>query len=367
MLAIGLVFLGRATARGYCRRQIAYLQNTIIVGAGDVGQLLARKYLAHPEYGINLVGFVDAHPKMLGPGLDHLAVLGTVSDLQNLIRAFDIERVLVAFSNESHTETLAMLRELRKLDVQVDIVPRLFEEVGPSLSVHTVEGFPILSLTRTHLSRSSALLKRSVDVTLSSVALLVLAPLFLAIAIAIKLDSRGPILYRHDRIGRGGRKIDVLKFRTMFIEYCRGARYAGSAADRAFEELLGDSARREEFERSYKLTSDPRVTRVGAFLRRTSLDELPQLVNVLRGELSLVGPRPLVAEEVERYYGGEAETLLSVKPGITGYWQVNGRSELAYVDRVRLDLAYIANWSLELDFRIIVKTFHVIFGRRGAF
>jgi exopolysaccharide biosynthesis polyprenyl glycosylphosphotransferase len=363
--AIALISAGRAGARALARRSVAYLQNTIIVGAGDVGQLIAKKLLQHPEYGINLVGFVDAEPKERRDDLEHLALLGDTGRLPAIIRLFGIERVIVAFSNESHQETLRMVRLLRDMDMQVDVVPRLFETVGPNVGWHMLEGLPLVSVPRLRLSRSSALVKRTADVVLASCALVVLLPVLLAVAVAVRLDSAGPVLYKHERVGRGGRAIRVTKFRTMFLRACRGQRYGGANAETMFADLLADPARANEFRQTYKLADDPRVTRVGRILRKTSLDELPQLLNVLTGELSLVGPRAITADELSRY-GDRVDSLLGFRPGVTGYWQVNGRSRLSYEDRVRLDLSYITSWSLRLDAQILARTLRVLIAGRGA-
>jgi exopolysaccharide biosynthesis polyprenyl glycosylphosphotransferase len=358
-LAIGLVSLGRATARAYCRRRINYVQNTVIVGAGDVGQLIANKVLQHPEYGMNLVGFVDDNPKERRGDLQYLALLGGSDRLRAIVRLFDVERVIFAFSNDSHQETLDLLLSLRDLDVQVDIVPRLFEFVGPNVGFHMIEGLPLIGLPPLHLSWSSKLLKRLLDISLSALLLALASPALVAIAVAVKLDSRGPVLYRHRRLGLHGKPIDVIKFRTMRLDACRGQRYGGDAAERQFAALLGDTERAAEFHASYKLADDPRVTRMGRIARRLSLDELPQLLNVLKGDLSMVGPRPITQEEIGRY-GDFAESLLGIRPGVTGYWQINGRSRLAYEDRIRLDLSYIRSWSLGLDLTILAKTFRTI-------
>jgi lipopolysaccharide/colanic/teichoic acid biosynthesis glycosyltransferase len=161
--------------------------------------------------------------------------------------------------------------------------------------------------------------------------------------------------------------VGVFKFRTMYQEFCRGPGYGGDRAEAAFAALMADPALREEFETNFKLERDPRVTKVGAFLRKTSIDELPQLLNVLRGELSLVGPRPVTEEELPRY-GGESTTLLDVKPGLTGFWQISGRSATSYDERVRLDLAYVTGWSIKSDIAILVKSFQKVFlHRQGAF
>ncbi len=342
-----------------------YLQNAVIVGAGDVGQLIATKFLQHPEYGINLVGFVDSQPKDRRDDLEQLTILGGPEKLAAIVRLFDIERVIIAFSNEAHEQTLDLVRSLKDLDVQIDIVPRLFEIVGPRVGIHTIEGLPLVGIPPVGLSRSSKLLKRTLDVIVATVTLLVLSPVMLVIAIAVKLDSPGPVLYRHRRVGYRGVPFDVLKLRTMKLEACRGDRYGGAAAEAAFAELMSDPEQAGEFDRTYKLRTDPRVTRVGRLLRKTSLDELPQLLNVFLGQLSLVGPRPVTADELVRY-GEWAQQLLDIKPGVTGYWQINGRSQLSYEDRVRLDLAYATGWSLGLDLLILGKTIRVLATRHGA-
>jgi exopolysaccharide biosynthesis polyprenyl glycosylphosphotransferase len=363
--AIVLVSVGRATARAYCRRQINYLQNTIIVGAGEVGQVIARKLLNHPEYGINLVGFVDRQPKDRREDLDHLTLMGTPERLPALVRLFDIERVIIAFSGDPHEQTLDLIRSMKDLDVQIDIVPRLFELVGPNVGFHMIEGLPLIGLPPLHLSRSSRLLKRVLDIVLSAIGLVLAAPILVAAAAAVKVDSRGPIFYRHRRLGLGGKPIDVIKFRTMRLDACRGERYGGEGAEHQFAALLADSVRAAEFTASYKFEGDPRVTRIGGILRKFSIDELPQLLNVLKGDLSLVGPRPITQDEIGRY-AEFADSLLNIRPGVTGYWQINGRSSLSYEDRVRLDLSYIRSWSLGLDLTILGKTLRVLVSRNGA-
>ncbi|HEY3946101.1 MAG TPA: sugar transferase [Solirubrobacteraceae bacterium] len=364
--AIVFVSLCRSVARAFARRHIAYLQNAVIVGAGDTGQLVARKLLQHPEYGINVVGFVDSEPKERDESLAHIAVLGDTSKLRALISLFDIERVIIAFSRESHGTTLDVIRDLRDLNVQIDILPRLFEVVGPNAGMHMVEGLPLVGLPPLRLARSSAMLKRALDLLLSAAALLVLSPLLLAITLAIKLDSPGPALYRHERVGRNGRKIAVLKFRTMRREACRGARYGGGAAEAIFKELMSEPSLASEFQGSQKFADDPRVTRLGRLLRRTSLDELPQLLNVVRSDLSLVGPRAITNDELGRY-GENVGDLLRVRPGVTGYWQINGRSRLSYEDRVRLDLSYLTSWSLRLDLVILAKTLRTLVASGDAY
>jgi exopolysaccharide biosynthesis polyprenyl glycosylphosphotransferase len=333
------------------------------VGAGDVGQLLARKLLDHPEYGINLVGFLDADPLELADDLEHVRVLGSPERLPAIIRLLDVERVLIAFSSASHEKTLAVIRKLKDLDVQIDIVPRLFEITGPNVGIHVVGGLPLMGLPALHLSTSSLAIKRMFDLIVSGLGLIALAPFFAYIAVRVKLDSRGPVFYRHERVGPRGRVIRVFKFRTM----CAGGEGdADKNGEEMLADLLADPRRRAEFAATQKFENDPRVTRYGRSLRRRTNDELPQLINVFFGQLSLVGPRPVTAEELWRY-GENSEALLNVRPGITGYWQVNGRSHLSYEERVRLDMAYVFSWSLRLDLMILSKTLRTVVAARGAY
>ena len=226
--------------------------------------------------------------------------------------------------------------------------------------------------------------KRALDVAVATLGLVALAPLMALIALAIKLDSEGPVLYWNERIGQGGRRFGLCKFRTMRREACRGERYGAQRAEELFREMLREPARREEFERTHKLRGDPRVTRLGALLRRTSLDELPQLWNVMVGQLSIVGPRPVMSYEMrklERIAGSElgrggetgAEARLHgywetqwLRPGITGYWQVTARGSVGYEERVRMDLLYTTRWSLRLDLLIVLRTLGALRGR-GAY
>jgi exopolysaccharide biosynthesis polyprenyl glycosylphosphotransferase len=354
-MALTLVPTSRTVLRGIARRRAWFPQNAIIVGAGDVGQLVARKILQRPSHGVNLVGFVDAEPRLPADGLEHVPRLGPPERLPELIEPLDVDRVIVAFSRATHDETVALIRSVKDYDVQVEIVPRLFEGLGTRVGVHALKGLSLVSLPPLRRSAAALTAKRTMDIFLSSAALVVLSPLLAYLALRIKRNSKGPALYRQERVGQGGEPFRVYKFRTMHLEYCRGQDYGGEGAEAAFARLMENAAAKIEFEDSYKLSADPRITRFGRMLRRTSLDELPQLLNVLRGDLSLVGPRPITVEELPRY-GGGARTLLQVRPGLTGWWQINGRSQVSYPERVRLDLSYVAGWSLRGDVMILAKT-----------
>ena len=363
-LAITLVVAARVAARAYARRRHGDLQNTVVVGAGETGSLLAGKLGDRPEYGVRVLGFVEAEDGADVRGRD--GYLGSIDRLPQIVRERGVDRVLIAFPNTSREDTARVVRRLRDLGVQVDMVPRFYDFVTPSATIHTVEGLPLVSLSPVRFDGMSLALKRVVDVVCATLGLVALAPVFAWIALRIRLDSPGPVFYRHTRVGRDGRSFRLLKFRTMHVASSAGSEHAdGDAADE-LGRLLEDPALRAEFERTHKLREDPRVTRFGRLLRRTSLDELPQLVNVLLGDMSLVGPRPVTADELARY-GEDADTLLTLRPGVTGYWQVNGRSRTDYGERVRLDLAYVRGWSLELDFLILGKTAWVLLTGHGAY
>jgi len=356
-LAIVLVGMGRALARVAARRHQWYVQNTVIVGAGDVGQMIARKVLQHPDYGINLVGFVDPAPKERQEGLGDLCLVDSPAGLSEFVREQSIDRVIVAFSNESHEATLDLIRTLTGLGVCIDIVPRLFPLMGQSVGVHGIEGLPLIALPRGRMPRSTLLIKRAMDIVVSLVGLIVLAPLGAIIAIKIKLDSPGPVFFRQLRMGAGESTFEILKFRTM-----------DSNADERKHEVapLNKHARDSDDPRMFKVPDDPRVTSFGRFLRRYSLDELPQLINVLRGEMSLVGPRPLILDE-DRHVTDWRRRRLFVKPGMTGIWQVLGRDDISLEEMVELDLRYIAGWSLLNDFRLLLRTLPAIVRVRSAY
>jgi len=348
--AIVLISSGRTLGRAICRRRITYLQNTVIVGAGDVGQLVARKLLQHSEYGINLVGFLDDQPKERRDDLENLALLGSTDRLPAIVRLFDIERVIVAFSNDDHKQVLDLIRSTNDLDVQIDIIPRLFEIISPGVGIHTVEGLPMIGLPPLRLSRSSKLVKRICDLLIAGAGLTLLAPFFLVIAYLIKADSVGPVFFRQVRMGAREHTFRIYKFRTMTVD----------AEERKHEvahmnrHLLngGDP-------RMFKIAGDPRVTKVGRTLRRYSLDELPQLINVLKGEMSLVGPRPLILDE-DSHVDEWARKRLDLKPGVTGLWQVLGRNEIPFGVMVALDYLYVTNWSLPNDLRLLLQTIPII-------
>lgn len=349
LLAICTIPLARMLVREACKRSRAYEQNTVIVGAGDIGQLIGRKLIMHPEYGANVVGFVDRQPRIRRPDLpEHLPILGGPERLPEIVERLDIERIVIAFSNESVPALLALLRELRPLGVQIDLVPWLFELVGPRVSVHSVEGLTLLGLPPVRQSGMSLTVKRGIDIVGASLGLVVLAPLIACIAWRIRRDSPGPALFRQTRLGGGMKEFTSLKFRTMKVD---------TDAEEHREYIRRTISDTTEAGGSglYKLDREDAVTRLGRWLRKTSLDELPQLINVLRGEMSLVGPRPCIPYETEHFAQHHFERFL-MPQGLTGLWQITARANSTFGEALDMDVAYVRGWSLGLDLRLLLRT-----------
>jgi exopolysaccharide biosynthesis polyprenyl glycosylphosphotransferase len=358
VLAVLLITAGRACARASARRSADYLQNTIVVGAGDVGQLVARKLMQHREYGIRLLGLVDASPRPIRTDLGDAQVIGTPDEISRIVRELGVERVVVAFSGDSHERMLPLVQELKRLNVQVDIVPRLFEVIGPHVRVHTVESLPLLGLPAAKRFPASQHLKRGADVVCASVALAALAPLFAWIAWRIKRDSDGPVFFRQTRLGQATREFTVLKFRTMRTD-------VDQTVHRDYIRQTMSAAAAPNENGLYKLDRSDAVTPFGSFLRRTSLDELPQFINVLRGEMSLVGPRPCLPYETEGFAPHHFERF-DVPQGITGLWQVTARAHATFGEALDMDVQYARNWSLGLDLWLLLRTPIHVLRRRGT-
>ena len=347
--ALVLVPVIRGSIRSWVFPRLMTPRRTLIVGSGDDALLVYRKIMAHPEYGIEIVGFLDGDSEEPLPA----PMLGSPEEVARVIDEYEIDRVLLASSVGSHEETLDLVRTVRRPDVHVSIVPRYFEIFTSHATLDDVEGMPVVTLPPMRLGRSSRLLKRTVDIVVAGTALLLLSPLLAAVALAIRLDSKGSPLYRQPRRGRLGSTFEIVKFRSMDV----GA-----------EQRRADVLHMNEVDGPlFKIKgTDPRVTRVGAFIRRTSIDELPQLWNVLKGEMSLVGPRPFVVYEADKITGW-ASRRLDMTPGITGLWQVLGRNDIPFEEMTKLDYVYVTNWSLWWDLKILCQTIPVVLGRRGAY
>lgn len=355
LAAITAVVAGRSAARAFFHRRPAYRQRAVILGAGDTGRLVARKLRQHAEYGVDVIGFVDERTDGHDGGVE---MIGTPTELPELVRRLDIERVIVAFGNQSQEETLATIRSLNQLDVYVDLVPRLFEIVGPSGRIHSIEGLPLIDLPPVRLSRSTRLVKRTIDIVGALVGLVLTAPIFLVVPILIRRESPGPALFRQTRLGEHMRPFTVLKFRTMRLG-------ADEERHREFIRATMDAAASPQENGLYKLDRADEITRIGAFLRRTSLDELPQLLNILRGDMSLVGPRPCIPYETQFFEPRHFERFL-VPAGLTGLWQVTARAHSTFGEALDMDVAYARGWSIGLDLTLALRTVRQIFARKGT-
>jgi exopolysaccharide biosynthesis polyprenyl glycosylphosphotransferase len=347
-LAIGCVTTARSVTRAVFHRSAAYVQNTVILGAGEVGQRVARKLMQHREYGINLLGFVDASPRRLRPGLD-VPVLGPPERLLEIVRERGVDRVVVAFSLAPTADLIEAVTAVRAAGVQVDIVPRLFEALGPHVKMHTVEGVPMIALPTAKRFPFSRSLKRAADVVIAALAGIVVLPFIPYAAWRIKRESPGPVLFRQTRVGRGKREFTVFKFRTMRTDTDPAVHQAYIARAMADPDSSGGA------DGLFKLDQADAITPFGRFLRDTSLDELPQLLNVLRGEMSIVGPRPCLPYEIEHFEPHHHERF-AVPPGITGLWQVTARAHTTFAEALDMDVAYARGWSLGLDAWLICRT-----------
>lgn len=338
--AVALVPFGRRTV---VRMFDPTVTRILVIGTGPITDRLTSRLRRCPDTVV--VGHVDDN---VAPDTN---ILGRLSDLSSVCTANNIDRVIVAFPNTSDAIVLEALRELQG-QVPVSEIPRYFELHNWRSEAEELHGLTLMHLPILSLAASERIMKRLMDISLATLALVCASPVLLAIAVAIKLDSRGPVFFRQERGGQAGKPFRIFKFRSMTAD-------AWQRRDTVAQHNEVDGP-------LFKMAEDPRVTRVGAFIRKTSLDELPQLINVVRGEMSLVGPRPLPVEESDRI-DGAALARLDVKPGITGLWQVCGRSDLTYADLQHLDSVYVRSWSLMWDLRIIWQTPNVVFGRSGAY
>jgi Undecaprenyl-phosphate glucose phosphotransferase len=347
LLTVVLVMAGRSflvLVRNLFRKRGYWADRLLIVGTGDVGRMILQKIRQMPRLGYRVVGFVDGDPSSADQIMG-VPVLGSVDDIPDLVEEHEIEEVIIGRPELSHQELLAIISRCERGQVGIKIFPDLFQIIATDLSIGDLGGLPLLSVRDVALRGWKLTLKRAVDLLGSAVLLVILSPFLMLVAVGIKLDSPGPVFYAQKRMGLDARPFWCLKFRSM----------------RTDAESDGPGWTTED---------DPRVTRLGAFIRRFSIDELPQFINVLLGEMSLVGPRPERPVYVEqfrrsipRYMDRHRE-----KAGMTGWAQVNGlRGDTSIAERTKYDLWYIENWSLWLDFRIIVRTIFSLFGARHAY
>ena len=346
--SFALTTLGRWLARTIALSRTSP-ERCIVLGNPSDSARIADKLRGSKAVKADVIGRVSLGVGAEGvlPGTPNL---GDFRSLATVVARYDIERVIIAPGGAEQEEILDAIRLVKAMGVKVSVLPRLLEVVGSSSSFDDVDGICLLGVRPYGLTKSSSLLKRAMDVAGATVTLLLLSPLFIVLVIAIKLDSRGPVFFRQPRIGRRGDGFWMLKFRSMV-----------DGADRMKDNLRGLN---EAEGGLFKISEDPRITSVGRFLRRTSLDELPQLLNVLRGDMSLVGPRPLVPDE-DALIEGWQRRRLAVKPGMTGLWQIFGSSRIPMQEMVKIDYIYGANWSIWLDLKILLRTIPYVFSKRG--
>ena len=348
-LDVLFVFAGRTAIRRYLEeawRHGVNVRRVLVVGAGRLGRALVDKFLEHPEAGLRAVGFVDDAPEKRRTDYRGLPVLGPLDDVARIVDRHGVDTVFLALPLEAHRAMLSVLQEVGRTVADVRVVPDLLQHITFRAGIEDFDGLPVVHLTQVPLTGWMSLVKRTLDVAISAAALAVLSPLLGAIAVAIRLSGRGPILYRQRRMGLDGRPFDILKFRSMVVDA------------------------EEESGPTWAQPDDPRRTRLGIFLRKWSLDELPQLVNVFRGEMSLVGPRPERPEFVREFKEKFPQYMLRhrVRAGITGWAQVHGwRGNTSLSKRIEYDLYYIENWSLSLDIKILWMTLRHGLRQRNAY
>ena len=345
-LAVFLI-VGRCAARAIALRA-APVERCLFIGNAASEQTIRSRMINHGGVRAEIVAHVD---------LDEIAPWSTdafshdkLQEIRDLAGGLDVHRAIVAPSSGEGGEMLDLVRTLKAVGIRVSVVPQLLQVVGSSVEFDDLHGVTLMGVRRFDLSRSSALVKRAFDFGGASLGLLAVSPLMIAIAIAIKLDSKGPVFFRQLRVGRDERHFRLFKFRTMVPD-----------AEELKQSLAGLNEAQEGL---FKIAEDPRVTRVGQFLRKTALDELPQLFNVLRGEMSLVGPRPLIVDE-DRQIEGWHRRRLALHPGMTGHWQILGPASVSLREMVAIDYLYVANWSLWTDVKILLRTVPYVLCRRG--
>ncbi len=360
LLAVLFVGMARFALRRLVfalRRRGHLMTPAYIVGANAEGVAIAEHLMSASSIGINVIGFLDDEVAVGEEILPGVAVHGPTRRAEELCARFGIERLIVATSGVQRENLLGLFKRFVNVDdVAVWLSSGMYEMLTTGVRVQDVGSMAMISVNRVRLTGINVVMKAVLDYVGALLGLIALAPLFLVIVVVMKRTDPGPIIHRRRVVGVGGREFDAFKFRTMVVN-----------ADEVLKDLLArDPAARAEYETHYKLKDDPRITKVGRFLRKTSIDELPQLFNVLRGEMSLAGPRMITPEEVVRY-GQWGLNIHTVKPGITGLWQVSGRSDISYEERVRLDMHYIRNYSIWLDLQILFWTVPSVLMSRGAY
>lgn len=333
-----------------CRKGYNY-RTILIAGTGKRAKKFAGIIQQHKEWGLKIIGFIDRDPSLLNKQIAGERIIGTIDNLEDILTGVQVDEVVFVVPRKwlDMIERAVLLCE--KIGIKTSIAVDLYQHTIASTGIKNVNGWPLLSFNPVPLMEGDLIFKRMVDIVLSMTALILTAPLFPMIVLAIKLTSDGPVFFRQERVGLNGRRFNLLKFRTMVIK-----------ADELKEEL---EHLNEMTGPVFKIENDPRLTSVGRFLRKYSLDELPQFINILKGDMSIVGPRPPIPLEVDKYDMWQRRRL-SMKPGITCLWQVNGRNKIDFSEWVRLDLEYIDKWSHTLDVKILIKTIPAVLKGTGV-
>jgi exopolysaccharide biosynthesis polyprenyl glycosylphosphotransferase len=323
----------------------------LVVGSGRLGKMIMQHIAANPGLGYSLVGFLhdmEAPPSDFG----RFKMLGTLEDLGMVIRSMQVDEVIIALPAHLHQQCIRTVRLCERVGASFKLVPDLYELSLSRIDMEAVEGIPLIGIKQVSLNSVQRAITRAVDILVAILLIVLGSPLWLWISLAIRLDSPGVVIYKTIRIGLNGKPFMMYKFRSMY-----------NGSDQLKATLMTQNEAQGPL---FKMRDDPRITPVGRFLRRRSLDEIPQLINVIRGEMSLVGPRPPLPSEVAQYEEWQ-KGRLAIKPGITGLWQVRGRSDISFDEGVLMDLYYIENWSLRLYFQILLRTIPAVTFSRGAY
>ncbi len=353
MMDFGLLIIARMV--GYTFRRMTpatnHISRLLIIGAGELGQEIASQVQRHPE-SWRLVGFVDDAPARLGDQGNRLQLLGSFKQLEAIIVSQNVNEIIIALPFCAHEQLTRMVLDLERLPVEVNVVPDYFNLAFFRTRMDELLGFPLIRLRASAIEGNAWVIKRLFDLVVAIPLLLCILPLFFLIALLIRLDSPGPVLFRQKRVGENGRIFGMWKFRTMRQD-----------AEQLLDEVVQQTS---DGQIVHKRPDDPRVTRIGRFLRHHSLDEFPQLINVIKGEMSLVGPRPELPWLVDRYESWQRKRF-AAPPGMTGWWQISGRSDRPMHLHIEDDLYYINNYSIWLDLRIIWRTIGVVLSGKGAY
>lgn len=338
----------------YLIRKMHLESKTAIIGIGEMGR---RIYETLKNYSIetyNIVGFIDKEDKIkqVKEVNNNFYIIGNLENLTEVIKNNSIEKIIISSNEFNNQEILDIIDKLRDTNTLVLMFPGFFDLSIKKTDIKEAAGIPLIQISKIGFFGLDLFLKRAIDYTLGSFIFILFIPIYLVTSVLIKIDSKGPVFYKQVRLTKDFREFEMYKFRTMYVD-----------ADKKLDELREKNITNGPI---FKMKNDPRVTRIGRILRKFSIDEMPQILNVLKGDLSLVGPRPPIPSEVEKYEEWQKKRL-SVKQGVTGLWQISGRSNLSFEEMVRLDLYYIQNWSIGMDIKIIIKTIPVIFLGRGAY